>query len=162
MKSIMTTIIAFAVMLGCALVKAPKPTETCRTIPKPTEDRGAYYQLTTEEFNEVCSVVMAESGGEPYKGQQAVAQCILNTCLIKKVRPFEAIRMSGYTKKRTKPSESVKKAVISVFTDGDKVVTDRTTLFYSPRNMNGGVSKWHESQIYVCTIGGHRFFEVRK
>lgn len=156
MKQILTIIILFAVMLGGAFAKAPPE-------PKPKQEtgHGAYYQLTAEEFNEVCSVVMAESGGEPYKGQQAVAQCILNACLIGKVRPIEAIRANGYTKKRPTPSESVKKAVLSAFTDGEKVVSDRTTLFYSPANMKNGVSKWHESQIYVCTIGGHRFFKER-
>ena len=156
MKYILTVIITFAVMIGGAFVKAPPEPK-----PKQEEGHGAYYQLTTEEFNEVCSVVMAESGGEPYKGQQAVAQCILNACLIGKIRPFEAIKANGYTKKRPTPTESVKQAVMSVFTDGLKVVTDRTTMFYSPANMKNGVSKWHESQIYVCTIGGHRFFEER-
>ena len=159
MKYILTAIITFAVMIGGAFVKAPpepKPEQ------KPTDGHGAFYQLTAEEFSEICSVVMAESGGEPYKGQQAVAQCILNACLIDKVRPVEAIKANGYTKKRPTPTESVKQAVMSVFTDGLKIVTDRTTLFYSPANMKNGVSKFHESQIYVCTIGGHRFFEVRK
>lgn len=156
MKYILTVIITFSVIIGGAFVKAPPEPK-----PKQEEGHGAYYQLTTEEFNEVCSVVMAESGGETYKGQQAVAQCILNACLIGKVRPIEAIKANGYTKKRPEPTESVKQAVMSVFTDGLRIVTDRTTLFYSPANMKNGVSKWHESQIYVCTIGGHRFFEER-
>lgn len=129
--------------------------------PKQGTGHGAYYPISYDEFNEICSVVMAESGGEPYKGQQAVAQCILNACLIDKVRPIEAIKANGYTKKRPTPTDSVKQAVLSVFTDGLKIVTDRTTLFYSPANMKNGVSKWHESQIYVCTIVGHRFFEEK-
>lgn len=35
--------------------------------------------------------------------------------------------------------------------------TDAEILyFYAPALVS---SEWHESQTYVCTIGGHRFFE---
>lgn len=35
-------------------------------------------------------------------------------------------------------------------------VTDAKILFfYAPALVS---SEWHESQTYVCTIGGHRFF----
>ena len=60
------------------------------------------------------------------------------------------------TDKRPEPSYKVKSAVSDVFDDGD-VATDAEILyFYAPELCQ---SLWHESQTYVCTIGGHRFFE---
>lgn len=57
---------------------------------------------------------------------------------------------------RPEPSDEVKKAVAKVFDDGE-TATDREILyFYAPALCQ---SLWHESQTYVCTIGGHRFFE---
>jgi len=57
---------------------------------------------------------------------------------------------------RLEPSDEVKKVVAKVFDDGE-TATDREILyFYAPALCQ---SLWHESQTYVCTIGGHRFFE---
>lgn len=99
---------------------------------------------------------MAEAGAEPYIGQMAVAQCILNACEQENARPAEIVKRYGYTDKRPEPSYKVKSAVSDVFDDGD-VATDAEILyFYAPELCQ---SIWHESQTYVCTIGGHRFFE---
>ena len=99
---------------------------------------------------------MAEAGAEPYIGQMAVAQCILNACEQENARPAEIVKRYGYTDKRPEPTYKVKSAVSDVFDDGD-VATDAEILyFYAPELCQ---SLWHESQTYVCTIGGHRFFE---
>ena len=45
------------------------------------------YALTAAERDEVERVVMAEAGAEPYIGQMAVAQCILNACEQENARP---------------------------------------------------------------------------
>lgn len=93
---------------------------------------------------------------EPYIGQMAVAQCILNACEQEDKRPLKIVRSFGYTAARPEPSDEVKKAVAKVFDDGE-TATDREILyFYAPALCQ---SLWHESQAYVCTIGGHRFFE---
>lgn len=128
-------------------------TETTTTT---TEAPAAYYPMTDEERMVVEQVVMAEAGGESYEGQMAVAQCILNACFKRDMRPIEAIENGGYTSYRPDPSESVKEAVEAVFGCGEKVVTDETIYFYAPALCT---SEWHESQVYTCTIGGHRFFE---
>lgn len=40
--------------------------------------------------------------------------------------------------------------------DAGETVTDAKILFfYAPALVS---SAWHESQTYICTIGGHRFF----
>ena len=54
-------------------------------------DGGIRYPLTRGERDLVERVVMAESGGESYKGQMLVAQCILNACEIDCIRPAEVI-----------------------------------------------------------------------
>lgn len=117
------------------------------------------YALTAAERDEIERVVMAEAGAEPYVGQMAVAQCILNACEQEDKRPFEIVRSFGYTAARPEPSDEVKSAVSDVFDDGE-TATDREILyFYAPALCQ---SIWHESQTYVCTIGGHRFFEEAK
>lgn len=114
------------------------------------------YPLTAAERDEIERVVMAEAGAEPYIGQMAVAQCILNACEQENERPAEIVRRYGYTDERPEPSYKVKSAVSDVFDDGE-TATDREILyFYAPALCQ---SIWHESQTYVCTIGGHRFFE---
>lgn len=132
-------------------------TETT-TEPKPVLQSTANirYTLTADERDEIERVVMAEAGAEPYIGQMAVAQCILNACEQEDKRPLEIVRSFGYTAARPEPSDEVKKAVAKVFDDGE-TATDREILyFYAPALCQ---SLWHESQTYVCTIGGHRFFE---
>ena len=124
-----------------------------------TQDYKLEYCLSQDEYNTICSVVMAEAGAEPYIGQKAVAQAILNACRLNKKRPLDIIRDYQYTKKRPAPSKSVEQAVFEVFNLGEEVVDPRVTIFYAPALCT---SKYHESQIYACTIGGHRFFIQRE
>lgn len=143
------------------VITADKPSRDSTTttyISDKPNVKGAMYALSYNEYNEICSVVMAESGGEPYEGQLAVAQTILNTCRIEKRRPPETIQKHGYTSWRPEPSESVQNAVTEVFADGREVLDKRVTMFYAPALMKNHWSQDHESQIYSCTIGGHKFF----
>lgn len=99
---------------------------------------------------------MAESGIEPFDGKMAVSQCILNACEKAGKRPAEVIAEYGYTDRRVEPNAETREAVAAVF-DAGETATDREILyFYAPALCQ---SLWHESQTYVCTIGGHRFFE---
>lgn len=119
------------------------------------------YTMSAAEWDAVFRAVMTEAGGEPYIGQQAVAQCILNTCKLTGKRPIEVIKSYKYACGNKAPTESVKKAVISVFKHGERVLDDNVTMFYSPANMPYGTSHDHDAQIYSTTIGGHRFFAER-
>ena len=159
MKVISSVLLAIAMFFGIApaICEAEIPQE----LPK-IEYYGAYYSLSYNEFEAICNAVMAEAEGESFEGQQAVAQCILNTCEIKGIAPLEAITKYQYASTNRTPSDSVREAVTSVFTDGAKVIDERVTLFYSPANMKNGISSYHESQIYSCTIGGHKFFIERE
>lgn len=126
------------------------------TVPVTVPDPVPVYDLTDAERDTIERVVMAEAGGESYEGQMAVAQCILNACLKDDMRPTEAVVAYGYTRNRVEPSESVKEAVEAVFDAGETAVNASILYFYAPAYCT---SAWHESQVYVCTIGGHRFFE---
>jgi spore germination cell wall hydrolase CwlJ-like protein len=113
------------------------------------------YYLTVDERELICEVVMAESGTEPYAGKIAVSQCILNACEQTGKSPAEIVTEYGYTARRVKPSAEVEKAVSAVFDDGEAVTDAEILYFYAPELVS---SEWHESQTYICTIGGHRFF----
>ena len=128
---------------------APTPTATAQEAP------GPFYALTAEQRDIVERVVMAEAGGESFKGQMLVAQCILNACNKDGIEPSEAVVRYQYTKRRPDASESVKKAVAAVFDDGQTVTDEPVLYFYAPAIV---ASAWHESQDFVIEVGGHRFF----
>jgi spore germination cell wall hydrolase CwlJ-like protein len=128
------------------------------TIETTTEAHKSFYPLTDKERDTIERVVMAEAGGEFHVGQVAIAQCILNACMKLDMRPIEVIEYYQYTSYRPAPSEPVKVAVSSVFDKGRKVIDEEVLWFYAPAHCT---SEWHESQVYVCTIGAHKFFKER-
>ena len=98
---------------------------------------------------------MAESGIEPFDGKMAVSQCILNACEKTGKRPAEIVEEYGYTALRVEPNAETREAVAAVFDAGETVTDAEILYFYAPELV---YSEWHESQTYICTIGGHRFF----
>lgn len=118
-------------------------------------ESGPRFYLSDCERAELESLVMAEAGGESYEGQMAVAQCIIDACEKEGKQPSEIAVMYRYTKHRPAPSESVKEAVSAVFDRGEVVTEENILYFYAPAIV---YSEWHETQTYVTTIGGHRFF----
>ena len=138
-----------------------RDTPTVLHVPTPTEPETppVRYELTDSERELVELVVMAESGNQPYIGQMAVAQCLLNDSERSGIRPTEAVVEYQYTSERVEPSESVRNAVAAVF-DGGEVVTEETILwFYAPKYVDG--TPWHETQRHVLTINDHKFFAER-
>lgn len=116
------------------------------------------YELSDAERDVVERVVMAEAGGESYEGQMLVAQCILNAAEKTGTAPSEVVVTYKYTKSRPEPTQSVRDAVAAVFDDGETITGEPVMYFYNPARVT---SKWHESQIFVTEIGGHRFFSER-
>lgn len=114
------------------------------------------YELTDAERWEVASVVTAEAKGEPFAGKVAVAQCILQACEDDGIRPCEAVAKYKYTKNRPEPTEEVLEAVQAVFDFGQVATSEPIKYFYAPALV---YSEFHESQDYVMTINGHRFFK---
>lgn len=164
MKNI-TIIVLCAAMLGIGMaevsrtsptawaVEPDKPEQSTETVLQSTATR---YTLTAAERDTVERVVMAEAGAEPYEGQIAVAQCILNACELEDMRPDEIVIEYQYTDNRPDPTDEVKAAVSAVFDNGETVTDAEILYFYAPALVK---SEWHESQSYVMTVGGHRFFE---
>ena len=122
---------------------------------KTSRGGSARYSLTPQERDLVERVVMAEAGGESYKGQMLVCQCILNACEIDGIRPAKVIKKYVYAKARPEPSDSVKRAVSAVFDKGEQVTDEPIVYFYAPALVR---SEFHESQIFCLREGGHKFF----
>lgn len=120
-----------------------------------TLDSEKRYELTNDERAEIASVITAEAVGEPYAGKVAVAQCILQACEDDEIRPCEALTKYGYSKNRPEPCSEALKAVVAVFDCGQVATAEPIKYFYAPSLTD---SEWHESQDYVMTINGHRFF----
>lgn len=161
------TIIALCVvMLGIGMAEVSRTSPTAWAVEPDEPEQSTVlqstvtrYALTAAERDTVERVVMAEAGAEPYEGQIAVAQCILNACELEDMRPDEIVTEYQYTDNRPDPTDEVKAAVSAVFDDGETVTDAVILYFYAPALVD---SEWHESQSYVMTIGGHRFFEEGK
>lgn len=161
-KGFLTIAAVLALVLLFAAAAVPEEITVPETEPiiapeltVPAQIPTARYQLTAEERELVCQVVMAESGTEPFDGKMAVSQCILNACEKTGKRPAEVITECGYTDHRVEPNAESREAVAAVFDAGETVTDANILYFYAPALCQ---SLWHESQTYVCTIGGHRFF----
>ena len=115
------------------------------------------------DFDYVVGVVAAESRGEPYEGQVAVAQCILETSKKTFLTPEEVVKMKNRYASRCKSEDEknlVIDACIDVFIHGEKALDEPIEYFYS--TCGGFVSDWHENNLeYVATIGNHKFFKER-
>ena len=116
------------------------------------------YPLSNDERYLIERTVMAEAEGEPLEGQMLVAQCILNASEKSKRSPSDVLTAYQYATTQKAPSQSVKNAVKSVFDDGISVTDEPILYFYNPSIVK---STWHESQIFVMEVGGHRFFAER-
>lgn len=116
----------------------------------------AFFVLTPEQRTLIEQVVSAESRGEPYDGQLAVAQCILNACMIDDITPEQAVVKYKYTTNRAEPTASVKEAVAAVFDRGEVITEEPILYFYNPAMVD---SEFHESQIFIAEISNHRFFK---
>lgn len=117
---------------------------------------GKRYELTDAERWELASVVTAEAEGEPYAGKVAVAQCILQACEDDGIRPSTVLSKYDYVGKRPEPSAEALEAVQAVFDFGHVATAEPIKYFYNPERCQ---SDWHESQVYIMTINGHKFFK---
>lgn len=115
-----------------------------------------FFYLTDYERRVTECMVMGESGGESYEGQLMVAFCILNACLKDGLQPSEVRVEYQYSGWKENPSDSVKRAVKEIFDDGYAPIDDTPMFFYAPKRVKR--TPWHETQRYICTIGGHKFF----
>lgn len=105
-------------------------------------------------------IVMGEAGGEGFKGQALVAQCIRDTMIYKNIGSVQEVisrlKYSGSLNKT--PTEEVKQAVSYIFDQGNNAVQHKIVYFYAPGIVD---SRFHESQEFIIEYGGHRFFDEK-
>ena len=143
--------------LDAPAAEDPQKQEQTETVQE-AKPEATRYALTDAERREVASVVTAEAMGEPYAGKVAVAQCILQACEDDGIRPTEALVKYSYAKSRPEPTEEALQAVEAVFDLGQVATGEPIKYFYAPARCQ---SEWHESQVYVLTINGHKFFKQK-
>ena len=123
----------------------------------------ARYPLTQTQRDLIEATVMAEAAYEPFAGQMAVAQCILNGCEELDIPPEETVRVYQYAAPSgLQVTGQVEDAVSAVFDKGYTVTEESILFFYAPRWLEGGTSPFHESQKFAIEIGGHRFFALNE
>lgn len=112
------------------------------------------------DFDYICRVVAAESRGEPYEGQVAVARCIWNTAIYKGITMEQVVEMPN---RYADPvsidlvTDELRDACRDAFLGMNLPTEEPIEYFYS-----GDWSQWHESALeYVMTIGGHKFFKEK-
>lgn len=119
------------------------------------------------DYDYVVRVVAAESRGEPYEGQLAVAQCIAETAKRSLLNPEEVVKQVNKdgTRQYAQPiaesevTQSVRDACLDVFVYGLCATDEPIQYFYSTKN--GFYSKWHEDSLkFVVKIGNHKFFKA--
>lgn len=119
---------------------------------------GSAYKLTAEERLTVEAAVMAEAGYESLDGKMMIAQCILDTAIEDKISIAQVISNYQIVTNYSNINVGCREAVKNVFDLGMRVTEETANVWYAPAIV---YSSWHESQIYVITIGGHKFFRTR-
>lgn len=103
-------------------------------------------------------LVMGEAGGQGFIGCCLVAQAIKDTMITDGYPSVEAVRTgNGYSASLNNvPNQDVLDAIEYVFDNGGAAVQHRIIYFYAP---NVCISAFHESQNFVVSHGGHKFFD---
>lgn len=123
------------------------------------EEASWYVPLNDVELDLAERVVAAECANQPYTGQLAVAQCILDRMTVWGMSLTDVVTAPcqfASQSDRGEVTDSVRAAVYAVFHDGIRVSDEPILFFYS--TVGGFVSKMHESKHYLVTINDHKFF----
>ena len=167
--AVTTVVIVFAVRGVVGMFSEHTQTKTAPiTTSSPVAEESQPYVFYYKDgqavsWEDVTDAWAAEAGiqkryalTDAFAGKIAVAQCILQTCEDEGIRPDEVLRVYAYSKRRPEPTQEALEAVQDVFDFGIVATTEPIKYFYAPALTD---SEWHESQIYVMTINGHRFFK---
>jgi len=121
---------------------------------------GEEVYITAAEYEEICGVVMNETGYGSYEGCVAVAQAIRNQIIRERelghAYDVPSVRKT-YQEYFTKtPNERVRRAVTDVFYNHTVVTTEPIIAWCA------GYSEWHSSQVQVCSFDGNDFYKLRE
>lgn len=139
-------------------------TETFRALNINTSYRGSTGRFSTRDTELIAKLVYAESRGEPYSGQVAVAATVLNRLKDQKYPNsiseiiFQVV--DGYYQYspvldgqiNMTPDETARRAVTDALNGADP--TGGATTFFNPSKTN---DQWVRSRQYITTIGSHVF-----
>ena len=121
-------------------------------------DDGIEVYITAAEYEEICGVVMNETGYGSYEGCIAVAQAIRNQIIRERslghAYDVPSVRKTYQEHYAKTPNERVRRAVTDVFYN-HIVVTNEPIIAWC----NGG-SSWHNQQIKVCSFDGNDFYKL--
>ena len=111
------------------------------------------------DVTRVLQIVTAEAGNDADQCR-GIVQALFNACNRNRNRytPEDVCREYQYTTPASWVSDAARNAFCEVFVYGE-TFTDigNATVFYNPQI--AGNSKYHEGQIYVCSIGDVKYFE---
>ena len=121
-------------------------------------DDGIEVYITAAEYEEICGVVMNETGYGSYEGCIAVAQAIRNQIIRERKlgHAYDIVSVrKTYQEYYTKaPNERVRRAVTDVFYNHTVVTTEPIIAWCA------GYSAWHASQVQVCSFDGNDFYKL--
>jgi spore germination cell wall hydrolase CwlJ-like protein len=131
---------------------------------EPTEDTGWQLIRMTKDYDELCRIVEAEAGGEPFEGKVAVAEVVLNRVdspdfpgtihdVIFQPGQFDPLDDGRFYTITVSPES--RQAV-------DRALRERTTpaLYFMNPKTSGPVSRgWASRLEHINTIGLHAFYK---
>lgn len=126
--------------------------------------RGAVSGLETVrayDVDRVMKIITAEAGSD-LRQCRGVSQALYNACerLEWQLTPDEVCAEYRYTQPMEWISIEARTAFEEIFSNGEKFEDiGEATVFYNP--IVDGPSAYHESQLYVCSIGDVRYFVER-
>lgn len=150
-------------MLEKQNIRRIKTTYLTQEIEEPKVSRAPGPKLHDDDFELVCRVVAAECRGEPYEGQQAVAQVIydrLHSTYYGETVEDVLLKPGAFAKPWKGDLGSYPKvieAVESVFYGGHRVFDDAAYFFFNPVTARPGPVKELRTYTYLGTIGNHEF-----
>lgn len=123
--------------------------------PDPNYNPG-YVSLSAYDRAKLERLVMGEAGTMGYEGCALVAQCIRDAMNRSGTSSIDTIisEYQYYGSTAIEPNQNVKNAVSYIFDQNGSAVQHRLLCFYI------GYSSWHETQTFITSIGGVRFFDL--
>ena len=125
----------------------------------PVEEKEPFFYISDDERYTIACIIAGEAYNSDMDLKTAVAQTIYIAMKIEGCRLNGVIsRYDGYRDKSVIEDhvwQECQEAISQIFDRGEMAVDEPIEFFYAPQYCD---SAWHESLIYVTTIGGCRFF----
>ena len=128
-------------------------------VEEPVEEKEPFFYISDDERYTIACIIAGEAYNSGMDLKTAVAQTIYIAMKIEGCRLNGVIsRYDGYRNRSVIEDhvwQECQEAIAQIFDRGEMAVDEPIEFFYAPQYCD---SAWHESLIYVTTIGGCRFF----